>query len=81
MSTTEKDYLASVRKIIEELTGIPAEQIAPEQDLAADLDIDSLTMVEIAVAIQDEFEVDVDQDALMDIKTVQDAVDLIKATG
>ena len=43
-----------------------------------DLDIDSLSMVEIAVAAQDEFGVEIPDDQLKNLKTVKDVVDFIQ---
>ena len=44
-----------------------------------DLDIDSLSMVEIAVAAQDEFGVEIPDDQLKNLKTVKDVINFIQA--
>jgi len=43
-----------------------------------DLDIDSLSMVEIAIAAQDKFGVEIPDDQLKDLKTVQDVITFIQ---
>jgi acyl carrier protein len=43
-----------------------------------DLDIDSLSMVEIAVAAQDKFGVEIPDDQLKDLKAVQDVINYIQ---
>jgi acyl carrier protein len=52
--------------------------VTPEKTFVDDLDIDSLSMVEIAVAAQDKFGVEIPDDQLKDLKTVQDVVDYVK---
>ena len=52
--------------------------MTPEKTFVDDLDIDSLSMVEIAVAAQDKFGVEIPDDQLKDLKTVQDVVDYVR---
>jgi acyl carrier protein len=78
MALTEQEILAGVGKIINEITGIPAAEVTPEKSFVDDLDIDSLSMVEIAVAAQDEFGVEIPDDKLKDLKTVKDVIGFIQ---
>ncbi|AWS45654.1 acyl carrier protein [Streptosporangium subroseum] len=78
MALTEQEILAGVGKIINEITGIPADEVTPEKSFVDDLDIDSLSMVEIAVAAQDEFGVEIPDDKLKDLKTVKDVIGFIQ---
>ena len=55
---TDLEILEGLGEIIEEIAGVPAEEVTPSKSFADDLDIDSLSMVEIAVAAQDKFGVD-----------------------
>ncbi|MCX6464711.1 MAG: acyl carrier protein [Pseudonocardiales bacterium] len=57
------EILAGLAEIVEEVAGI--------------LDIDSLSMVEIAVQAEDKFGVKIPDDQLAELKTVGDAVDYI----
>lgn len=52
----------------------PASDVTPDKSFVDDLDIDSLSMVEIAVAAQDEFGVEIPDDELKNLKTVKDVV-------
>ncbi|MBX6383376.1 MAG: acyl carrier protein [Microbispora sp.] len=79
MALTEQEILAGLGKIINEITGISADEVTPEKSFVDDLDIDSLSMVEIAVAAQDEFGVEIPDDQLKNLKTVKDVVDFIQA--
>ncbi|MCK2217704.1 acyl carrier protein [Actinomadura sp. ATCC 31491] len=78
MAANEQDILAGLGKIINEITGIPASEVTPEKSFVDDLDIDSLSMVEIAVAAQDEFGVEIPDDQLKNLKTVKDVLTYIQ---
>jgi acyl carrier protein len=60
---------------------VPADQVTPDKTFVDDLDIDSLSMVEIAVAAQDKFGVEIPDDQLKDLKTVQDVVEYVKRSA
>ena len=47
---TDQEILSGLAEIIEEIAGTPADEVTPGEDFVDDLDIDSLSMVEIAVA-------------------------------
>ncbi|GIH29004.1 hypothetical protein Aph01nite_73140 [Acrocarpospora phusangensis] len=79
MAVTEQEILAGLGKIINEITGIPASDVTPEKSFVDDLDIDSLSMVEIAVAAQDEFGAEIPDDQLKHLKTVKDVINFIQA--
>jgi acyl carrier protein len=81
MAMTDEEILTGLGEIIEEVAGIPASQVAPDKSFADDLDIDSLSMVEIAVAAQDRFGVEIPDDQLKNLKTVQDVIDYVRAAG
>ena len=56
---------------------IPLVTLTPSKSFVDDLDIDSLSMVEIAVAAQDKFGVEIPDDQLKDLTTVQDVVNYV----
>ncbi|MCD0451886.1 acyl carrier protein [Actinocorallia sp. B10E7] len=70
--------LDGLGEIVEEIVGIPAADVTPEKNFIDDLDIDSLSMVEIAVAAQDKFGVEIPDDELKNLRTVQDVVDYVQ---
>jgi acyl carrier protein len=78
---TEQDILAGLGEIIDEIAGVPADQVTPDKNFVDDLDIDSLSMVEIAVAAQDKFGVEIPDDELKNLKTVQDVVNFVQRSG
>ncbi|MDQ2722625.1 MAG: acyl carrier protein [Actinomycetota bacterium] len=85
MSTTRREpppvsneeITAGLAEIIEEVVGIEAADVTPEKSFVDDLDIDSLSMVEIAVQTEDKYGVKIPDDELANLKTVGDAVDYI----
>jgi acyl carrier protein len=74
---TEQEILAGLGEIVEEIAGVPAADVSPEKSFVDDLDIDSLAMVEIAVAAQDKFGVEIPDEQLKDLATVQDVVNFV----
>ncbi|MDA2804954.1 acyl carrier protein [Nocardiopsis suaedae] len=75
---TEQDILAGLGEIVDEIAGVPAAEVTADKSFVDDLDIDSLSMVEIAVAAQDKFGVEIPDDQLKDLKTVQDVINFIQ---
>ena len=81
MAMTEQEILAGLGEIVDEIAGIPADQVTPDKSFVNDLDIDSLSMVEIAVAAQDKFGVEIPDDELKNLKTVKDVVSYVQRSG
>ncbi|MFB9837099.1 acyl carrier protein [Actinoallomurus acaciae] len=81
MALSDQEILSGLGKIIEEIAGVPAADVTPEKSFVDDLDIDSLSMVEIAVAAQDEFGVEIPDDELKNLKTVKDVVVYVQGKG
>jgi len=78
MSTaTDTDILAGLADIINEISGRPAADVVPTASFTADLDLDSLTMVEVVVAAEERFGVRIPDDDVAQLVTVQDALDYI----
>ena len=78
---TEQDILTGLAEIVTEVTGIKAEQIVPGATFVDDLDVDSLSMVEVAVAAEERVGVRIPDDELVKLKTVGDAVSFIASQG
>ena len=70
----------SVEKVIfDGLKEIGAEGEIARESTFEDLDVDSLDLVELAQIIEDEFGVELDGDAVKDVRTVGDVIDLVVA--
>jgi acyl carrier protein len=78
---SEQDILTGLAEIVTEITGIKSTQIVPTATFVDDLDIDSLSMVEVAVAAEERFGVRIPDEALTKLKTVGDAVSFIATQG
>ena len=81
MAMTEQEILAGLGEIVDEIAGVPAAEVTPDKNFVDDLDIDSLSMVEIAVAAQDKFGVEIPDEELKNLKTVKDVVDFVQRSG
>ena len=81
MAMTDEEILTGLGEIVDEVAGVPADQVTPDKTFVDDLDIDSLSIVEIAVAAQDKFGVEIPDEQLKDLKTVQDVVDYVKRSA
>jgi len=71
------DIEAKVKKIIEEKLSVNADQITNEARFAEDLKADSLDTVELVMALEDEFGLEIPDEEAEKIKTVQNAIDYI----
>jgi len=76
--TDNNEVLAGLAEIVEEVAGVEPSDVTPEKSFTDDLDIDSLSMVEIAVQAEDKFGVKIPDDELANLKTVADAVGYIE---
>jgi acyl carrier protein len=77
----KEEILAGLAEIVEEVAGVAQDDVSSEKSFVDDLDIDSLSMVEIAVQAEDKFGVKIPDDELANLKTVGDAVDYVAANA
>ena len=66
-----------VKKIVFEHLGVEAEKVTEEASFIDDLGADSLDIVELVMAFEEEFGVEIPDDAAEKITTVKDAIDYI----
>ena len=77
MATTE-EIRNELAEIVNEVTGIPADDVQLDKSFTDDLDVDSLSMVEVVVAAEEKFSVRIPDDQVKNLKTVGDAVTYIE---
>ena len=65
-------------EILEEVAGVQPDDVSEDKTFTDDLDVDSLSMVEIALAAEERFGVKIPDDELANLKTVGDAVTFIQ---
>jgi acyl carrier protein len=76
---SNEEILQGFAEIVEEIAGVDAAEVTSDKSFVDDLDIDSLSMVEIAVQAEDKFGVKIPDDQLAELKTVGDAVSYISS--
>lgn len=69
-----------VKNLLVDKFGVPADDISPEATFE-DLDLDSLDLVEFALAAEEDLGVRISDDEAADLKTLSDTVALLEAKG
>ena len=77
MSTIEE----RVKKIVAEQLGVKLEDVTSEASFVDDLGADSLDTVELVMALEEEFEIEIPDEEAEKISTVQNAIDYIVANS
>lgn len=70
-----------VTKIIVEQLGVEEEKVKPAASFMDDLGADSLDTVEMVMAFEEEFGIEIPDDAAQKIRTVQDAIQFIEQSA
>jgi len=78
VAANQDEIIAGLAEIIEEVTGIEPSEVTMEKSFVDDLDIDSLSMVEIAVQTEDKYGVKIPDEDLAGLRTVGDVVNYIQ---
>ena len=77
MATTE-EIRTDLADIVNEVAGVPADDVQLDKSFVDDLDVDSLSMVEVVVAAEERFGVKIPDDDVQNLRTVGDAVSYIE---
>jgi len=72
------DTLAKLQNIVALQLGIEADQVTPSSNFTKELGADSLDVVELVMAFEEAFEIDINDEAAGNIASVQDALDFIE---
>jgi acyl carrier protein len=72
------DIFERVKKIVADQLEVDPANVKPESTFAEDLGADSLDTVELVMALEEEFEIEIPDEAAEQIDTVQKAVDFIE---
>lgn len=67
-----------VQNVIIEVLGVHESEVKPETSFVDDLGADSLDLFQIAMGIEEKFDIELDPDRIKKVKTVGEAVELIK---
>ena len=71
--------LEKIKKILSEQFSVAEDKITMDTDIAQDLGADSLDVVDILMSLEDEFEIEIPDEDVENVKTVGQLVDYIKA--
>lgn len=66
--------LEKIRDILKDYTEVPAEKITPQSHFRDDLGLNSLDVVNVVVAFEDEFGIEIDDDDISSMVRVEDAI-------
>ncbi len=77
MASTD-EIRSDLADIVNEVAGVPADDVKMDKSFVDDLDVDSLSMVEVVVAAEEKFDVKIPDDEVKNLKTVGDAVAFIE---
>jgi acyl carrier protein len=80
MAVNEKNkaLVEKVKQIIAEQLGVEEDEVNPSSSFIDDLGADSLDTVELVMALEENFDLEIPDEAAEKIRTVQDAVDYIE---
>ena len=73
------DIAAKVKEIVSDKLDVDGADIEEGQDFIEDLKADSLAVVEVVLALEEQFEIEIPDEDTEKIKTVRDAIDYVKA--
>ncbi len=67
-----------IRAIVADKVGVEEADITMETSFADDLEADSITLFELVMALEDEFDIEIDDESIEQIKTVGDIVNYLE---
>jgi acyl carrier protein len=73
-----KEIVEKVKQIISEQLGVEESEVTPSASFVDDLGADSLDTVELVMALEENFDIEIPDEDAEKIRTVQDAVDYIE---
>ena len=76
-----KDVAATVKKIVVDHLGVEEDKVTDEASFIDDLGADSLDTVELVMALEEEFDIEISDDEAENISTVQTAIDYINSNS
>ena len=74
---SEQEVQDGLADIVNEIAGVPQEDVTPDKSFTDDLDIDSISMMTIVVNAEEKFEVRIPDEEVKNLATVGDAVKFI----
>lgn len=75
---THDEIRAGLAEILEEIADVQPDDVSDEKAFIDDLDVDSLSMVEVVMAAEEKFGIKIPDDQVQNLRTVGDAVSYIE---
>jgi len=72
--------LELLRKVIAEILNVAPDEVTTETRFVEDLGADSLDLYQIVMGVEEAFDIELSEEAVSDITTVQEAIELIRNT-
>ena len=76
---SEKDAFEQIKKLIVELLEVDEAEVVPEASFVDDFGADSLDFIELITAVEDTFGIEIADEDMEKLQTVQDAVNYIES--
>lgn len=74
---TKEEIQATVTKVVADMLGMPNDSVKMESAFVANLGADSLDLIELTMALEDEFDLEISDEDAGKLVTVQNAVDYV----
>lgn len=74
----DNEIIERVKKVISEVLGVDKDKIRLEDRFVEDLGAESVQSLELVAAFEEEFDIEMDEEKALEVKTVAKAIDFIK---
>jgi len=79
MAQSRDDVVATMREVLASELDVDADKVNADARFKEDLDADSLDLVEVVLALEEKFGIEIPDDEIAGVKTVGEAADLVIA--
>ena len=76
---SEQDIFKQIKNLVVELLEVDEAEVVPEASFVDDFSADSLDLIELITAVEEAFKIEIPDDDMAELKTVQDAVSYVEA--
>ncbi len=77
MAQSREEVVETMKDVLASELGVDAEKVTPDARFKEDLDADSLDLVEVVLALEEKFGIEISDDQIAGVKTVGEAADLV----
>jgi acyl carrier protein len=79
MAQSREEVVETMKEVLASELGVDADKVTPDARFKEDLDADSLDLVEVVLALEEKFGIEIPDDEIAGVKTVGEAADLVVA--